>query len=301
MPTSSSASLRPGPTTSVRLTTIDDGAAETRHDYVATEEPLELRLRALDGAIETLAVTMRTPGNDFDLAAGYLHSEGVISQREAIASMGYCVIGGSSCGSGDSNRPDDAPQQQYNILTIDLRARHLPRLANLARRGTISSSCGVCGKQSLDSLELSGMRPADSGPVVDARLLSSLPERLLAAQTHFALTGGLHAAGLFDQRGALLGSREDVGRHNAVDKVLGWALLQGLLESTPIPCSILVVSGRLSFEIVQKALAARIPIVVSVSAPSSLALDLAARFSMTIVGFVRGARLNLYCGEERIS
>jgi FdhD protein len=187
--------------------------------------------------------------------------------------------------------------QQYNVVTVELTATELPELRGLDRHFFTSSACGVCGKASLDALELSGCGKLPAGPEVDTETLYRLPERLRSAQGLFESTGGLHAAGLFTVEGELLCVREDVGRHNAVDKVVGWALLENRL---PLSSLILMVSGRSSYEIMQKALVAGLPFVCSVSAPSSLAVDVAKKFGMTLIGFLRGERFNVYAGSERI-
>jgi FdhD protein len=260
-----------------------------RGDYLATEEPLEIRVVA-GGQRQTVAVTMRTPGNDFELAAGFLFCEGVLSHPSEVRRISYCV-----------DRDVD-PEQRYNIVNVELRAPRLPDLESLERHFFTSSACGVCGKASLESLRLRGCAlPTQSG-VEELRLTSelicSLPDRLRAAQAVFASTGGLHAAVLFDRSGELLVLREDVGRHNAVDKLVGWSFLQGKL---PLSERILLVSGRSSYEIMQKALAAGVPVVCSVSAPSNLAVSLAEEFGMTLVGFIRGDRFNVYAGSERMA
>lgn len=264
-----------------------DGAERARkHDEVVGEEPLELRLS--DGrATSTLAVTMRTPGNDFELAAGFAYSEGIVRARDEIAGLTYCL--------------DSAvdPEQRYNIVTIELAGATRARdLARFERHFTMNSSCGVCGRAQLDSLRERGIPPIDDAVRVAASTLYALPERMREAQRVFASTGGLHAAALFDERGETLAVREDVGRHNAVDKLVGWGMLNGRL---PFAGCILVVSGRSSYEILQKSVVAGIPVVASVSAPSSLAVDLAREFNVTLVGFLRGERANVYAAPERIT
>lgn len=264
-----------------------DGAERARkHDEVVGEEPLELRLS--DGrATSTLAVTMRTPGNDFELAAGFAYSEGIVRARDEIGGLTYCL--------------DSAvdPEQRYNIVTIELAGATRARdLARFERHFTMNSSCGVCGRAQLDSLRERGIAPIDDGVRVAASTLYALPERMREAQRVFASTGGLHAAALFDERGETLAVREDVGRHNAVDKLVGWGLLNGRL---PFAGCIHVVSGRTSYEILQKSVVAGIPLVASVSAPSSLAVDLAREFNVTLVGFLRGERANVYAAPERIT
>jgi len=252
-----------------------------RSDYLATEEPLEIRLVAQGGEGRTLAVTMRTPGHDFELAAGFLFAEGIVSRREEIRRISYCA-------------PRGEPQQ-YNVVSVAINAPHLPELTSFERHFFTHSACGVCGRASLENL-YRRYRPLQDGPTVPARLLLALPQRLLSHQTLFGATGGLHAAALFDPEGGLLALREDVGRHNAVDKLLGWALLEGRL---PLSECLLLVSGRASFELVQKALAAEVPILVALSAPSSLAVDLARAFNLTLAGFLRSG-FNLYAAPERI-
>jgi FdhD protein len=273
--------------TPARVRVLDDGRARTRDDVLATEEPLEIRLAAGDGETRTVAVTMRTPGADFELAAGFLHTEGVIAGQGAVRRIDYCV---------DPVHPD----QHYNVVTVSLAADHLPELSTLDRYGTVSSACGVCGKASLEALRVRGVAPAPSGrPAVAMDMVYGLPDALRAAQGNFSKTGGLHGAGLFSAAdGDPLVVREDVGRHNTVDKVVGWALLKNRLAT--LEQSVLVVSGRAGFEIVQKAAAARIPIVCAVSAPSSLAVAVAEELGLTLVGFLRGRRANVYAGADRL-
>ncbi|HEY2553611.1 MAG TPA: formate dehydrogenase accessory sulfurtransferase FdhD [Candidatus Cybelea sp.] len=263
-----------------------EGAKRTRkRDEIVTEEPLELRLGE-GAAMRTLAITMRTPGNDFELAAGFLYDEGIVRSRDDIAEITYCLD------------PALDPQQQYNVVTIECRAGTIAGdLSRFERHFTIGSACGVCGRAQLDSLRDLGIKPIDDDIAIDPALLYELPERMRAAQRVFASTGGLHAAALFDENGDVVAVREDVGRHNAVDKLVGWGLLNGRL---PFARCILLVSGRASYEILQKSLMARIPVVGSVSAPSSLAVDLAREFDVTLAGFVRGHRANLYAGAQRV-
>jgi FdhD protein len=275
---------RPGSKTRARIVAVADGERHTRTDYLATEEPLEIRLDAA-GATATVAVTMRTPGADFELAVGFLYGEGVVTGRDDVGRLSYCTD------------PEIDAEQQYNIVNVGLTAGAMPDLHTLERHFMTSSACGVCGKASLDSLELRGCPVVPPGLVVDPAVLPRLPGTLREGQGLFEATGGLHAAGLFTAAGELVAVREDVGRHNAVDKLIGWALLDGRL---PLGEHLLMVSGRSSYEILQKALVAGIPVVCAVSAPSSLAVDLARRFGMTLVGFLRGERFNLYAGEERL-
>jgi len=250
------------------------------------EEPLEIRVEFLaDGSRETrnVSVTMRTPTHDFELAAGFLYSEGIVTSRDQIREISYCHSDGL---------------QEYNVLSVRLRD-HVPFDPHqLARNFYMTSSCGVCGKASIEAVGVKGCQPlAGDSPRVAASLLDDLPDRLRKGQSVFQRTGGLHAAGLFDSQGRLEVIREDVGRHNALDKVVGHGVLGGFL---PWSDAILVVSGRTSFEIIQKALMAGIPIVVAVGAPSSLAVDLAREFNLTLVGFARRGGFNVYSGEGRV-
>jgi FdhD protein len=271
--------------TRARVRTVEAGRMRVQRDVLATEEPLEIRIRDR-GAVRPLAVTMRTPGHDFDLAAGFLFAEGIVASRDDIAQLSYCV-GDDAC----------AGEQQYNAITVDLRP-HVsldPQLFD--RNFAVSSACGVCGKASLEQIERRGISPLANGFSVSHETLYGLPDTLREAQGLFATTGGLHAAGLFDREGKLIALREDVGRHNAVDKLIGWALLEGKL---PLSERIVMVSGRSSFEIAQKVVAAGVPVLCAVSAPSSLAVDLASRFGLTLIGFLRGDRFNIYHGAHRI-
>jgi FdhD protein len=262
---------------------VEDGVRTTATDGVVGEEPLEIRVRA--GADRrTLGITMRTPGNDFELVAGSLKGEGVIAGREDIHRIRYCTDPGI----------DEA--QMYNVVTAELTMTRLPEGIALERNFHAGSACGVCGKATLDELDLAGHDAITSQVRVAAPVIYSLPDRLRERQALFGATGGLHAAGLFDGEGKLLAVREDVGRHNALDKLLGWALLEGV----PTEDAVVMVSGRVGYEIAQKCLASRVPILCAVSAPSSLAVDLATRFDMTLIGFLRGERFNLYSGEERV-
>jgi len=255
-----------------------DGAAE-RRDHLAAEEPMEIRVGGLGTEPEPLVVTMRTPGDDFELAAGFLCTEGLVASPGEIDKIAYCV------------GPDGV--QEYNVVTVTLRREWDPVLR---RQFLSTSSCGVCGKASIDDVEVR-CAPVGPGPVVTRAVIAALPDRLRVAQKVFDDTGGLHAAGLFTAGGDLVSAREDVGRHNALDKLVGEAFLAGRL---PLADDVLMVSGRVSFEIVQKAAVAGIPIVAAVSAPSSLAVDAARRFNMTVVGFVRDGGFNVYCGPERV-
>lgn len=253
-----------------------------RRDVLAGEEPLELRLGGV-----SLAVTMRTPGSDFDLAAGFLVSEGVITRTQELTSMRYCA------------GADDEGGNQFNVLDLSLAPGVAGPGASVARAFFTSSSCGLCGKASIDAVRTrSSFDLHDDRTRVATSMLATLPDRLLADQAVFARTGGLHAAALFDARtGERLAVREDVGRHNAVDKVIGWALREGRL---PLRATILLVSGRASFELVQKAVMAGVPVLCSVSAPSSLAVDLAEEAGLSLVGFLRPPSMVVYAGAERV-
>ncbi|MBD2184669.1 formate dehydrogenase accessory sulfurtransferase FdhD [Planktothrix sp. FACHB-1355] len=263
---------------------VEKGKIRSHSDYLATEEPLEIRLVA-NGVRRTVAVTMRTPGNDFELATGFLYSEGVIHKREDIRRITHCV-----------DRQIDI-ENRYNIVNVELAADELPNLTSLERHFYTTSACGVCGKASLEGLRSRNFSTITTKQKVTPEILYSLPEKLRASQGIFAATGGLHAAGLFNIEGELLTVREDVGRHNALDKLIGTALLGDYL---PLQNNIVTVSGRSSFEILQKCLAAGVPIVCAVSAPSSLAVALAEEFGITLIGFLRGERFNVYAGVERI-
>jgi FdhD protein len=269
------------PTTPAGVRAIEGDRTLERSDALVTEEPMEIRLHGPGQEPEPLAVTMRTPGHDFELAVGFCVTEGVIDSAADVATVAYCL-------------PGDGEQQQYNIVTIrlrravDLEAHHRGFVAN--------ASCGLCGKTALDQVEIACDR-VGLGPEVGRSVLVTLPDRLREAQAVFDATGGLHAAACFDTSGTLTVMREDVGRHNAVDKVVGHAALESRL---PLADQLLLVSGRMSFEIVQKAAVAGIPILCAVSAPSSLAVDAAERLGQTLVGFLRGDRFNVYTHPERI-
>jgi FdhD protein len=271
--------------TRTRVRVVEDGKMRVRPDTLATEEPMEIRLLTGESR-QTVAVTMRTPGADFELAAGFLYGEGIVQGAADIAKISYCV---------DS---DLDAAQQYNIVNVELRSGRAYDLRPLERHFYTTSACGVCGKASLEQLELRGCPVALPGPEVSAETLYSLPEKLREAQGLFDATGGLHAAALFDAEGNLVALREDVGRHNATDKLVGWALLEGRL---PLSGHIVMVSGRSSFEILQKCLTAGVPFVCAISAPSSLAVDVAREFGMTLVGFLRERRFNVYAGQDRVA
>ena len=275
---------RRGSKTKTRVRVVEDGRMRVRPDTLATEEPMEIRLLFGDMK-QTVAVTMRTPGADFELAAGFLYSEGIVSSTDDILKISYCV---------DS---DLDAEQQYNIVNVELRGNREYDFRPLERHFYTTSACGVCGKASLEQLELRGCPIIPPGPTLTARTIYGMPEKLREAQGLFDATGGLHAAALFDKNGELIALREDVGRHNATDKLVGWALLE---ERLPISDHVVMVSGRSSFEILQKCLTAGVPIVCAISAPSSLAVDVAKEFGMTLVGFLREGRFNVYAGSDRI-
>lgn len=279
------AAARPGRTVETAIERLDGEQTKREYDNVVTEEPLELRLIA-GGATQTLAVTMRTPGNDFELAAGFALGESIIRSRSELAGVSYCID------------PAIDAEQRYNIVNIELAASSLPDTSRFERHFAMNSSCGVCGRANLDALYDAGVEPLDDGARISRSVLYELPERMREAQRVFATTGGLHAAALFRTDGSFVALREDIGRHNAVDKLTGSALLE---NTFPLSDRVMVVSGRASFEILQKAAVARIPILLAVSAPSSLAVDLARRFNITLAGFVRGTRANVYTAPERIT
>lgn len=251
----------------------------SRPETLAVEEPLEIRVND-----RALTVTMRTPGSDVELAQGFLLTEGVIGRRADVSTVRYCR--GSA---------DDGPNT-YNVLDVALAAGVRPPA--VTRNFYATSSCGVCGKASLEAVQLTSRHcPGDDPATVRAQTLTALPRRLRSAQRVFASTGGLHGAALFDADGTMLAVREDIGRHNAVDKVIGWAV-----EADRIPLSgtVLLVSGRASFEITQKAVMAGIPVLAAVSAPSSLAVDLAGQSGVTLVAFLRGESMNVYTRADRV-
>lgn len=267
------------PTRPVEITDVtewQDGTVARFEDYLVGEEPLEIRI-----GTKPISVTMRTPGHDLELAAGFLLTEGVIKGVEQIAGLRQVVSRG----------------HKRNSVRVDLVRGVTIKSALLQRNFMVSSSCGLCGKASIEAIRVRGIRRPNPDLCVSPEVLCLLPDALRSAQPLFSRTGGLHAAGLFDQTGKLIVLREDVGRHNAVDKLIGWALLEKCL---PLKESILLVSGRGSFEIVQKALVAGVPIVACVSAASSLAAQLAWEFNLTLVGFLREKRFVIYTGDDRV-
>ena len=269
----------------VKATRIDlaGGRRVLREEALAAEEPLEIRL-----GHESFSVTMRTPGDDFDLVAGFLVSEGIIYEPEQLISLRFCA--------GE----DENGQQTFNVLEAQLRPDVAMPLPSAKRHVTTSSACGICGTASIEAVHKSShfpMRAAVDEPLIAATVLAGLPDTLREQQKLFEKTGGVHAAGLFSAAGELLRVREDVGRHNAVDKVLGAAFRDRML---PLSSSILQVSGRASFELVQKAAMAGVPMLAAVSAPSSLAVELARSTGLTLVGFSRGDTLNVYTHTGRV-
>jgi FdhD protein len=264
-----------------RVVRLADGGRSERSDTLVAEEPLELRVGG-----RPVSVTMRTPGDDFDLVAGFLVTEGVVLAAADVAVLRYCA------------GADDDGANTYNVIDAVLAPGiELPDLA-VTRNFYTTSSCGLCGKASIDAIRTRARYEVADDPVrLSTSVLAGLPVTLRAAQRVFARTGGLHAAGLFAADGALLALREDIGRHNAVDKVVGWAVRAGRL---PLRGCVLLVSGRASFELTQKALMAGIPAMAAVSAPSSLAVELAEEAGMTLVGFLRGSSMNVYTGAHRV-
>ena len=259
--------------------TADD--AVTRPETLVVEEPLEIRVNG-----KPLTVTMRTPGSDVELAQGFLLTEGVVGHRDDVLTVRYCK------GTG----PDNV--NTYNVLDATLSPDVAMPQVDITRNFYTTSSCGVCGKGSLDAVRtISRYSPGDDASTVKADTLSAMPEQLRTEQKVFASTGGLHGAALFDIDGGLLAVREDIGRHNAVDKVIGWALEQ---DRIPLTGTVLLVSGRASFELTQKAVMAGIPVLAAVSAPSSLAVDLASQSGVTLVAFLRGESMNVYTRPDRI-
>jgi FdhD protein len=270
-----------------QVTEWQNGQARRLQDCLVAEEPLEIRLNETP-----LSVTMRTPGHDLELTAGFLFTEGLIERREQIVSLNY---GKTDYGKTDYGKAKN-PQASGNIVDVQLTETSLDP-EQTRRNFFMSSSCGICGKASIEAVKAHGIRRPNPAFLLDPEMLCTFPDTLKAAQSIFDRTGGLHAAGLFDAQGKLVVLREDVGRHNAVDKVVGWALLDGRL---PLADYALMVSGRGGFEIIQKALLAGVPLLASVSAPSSLAVRLAREVGLTLVGFLRGRRFLVYSGEERL-
>ncbi|MDA3016729.1 MAG: formate dehydrogenase accessory sulfurtransferase FdhD [Actinomycetota bacterium] len=261
-----------------------DGSQTSKPDVLVTEEPLEIRAESPQQEAQSVAVTMRTPGHDFELAVGFLFTEGMIKRSEDVNTVRYCQL------------PDSA-EQQFNVVTVSLA---VPFDEALSRRGMVTSaSCGICGTTSIEQLaQITSRIDLSTGPVMTAQMLTSLPDIIRKAQPTFDRTGGLHAAGLVDAQGVAYCVREDIGRHNAVDKVIGKAVLD---IKVPISSHALVVSGRLSFEIIQKAAMAGIAFIAAVGAPSNLAVETAEDLGITLVGFVRDGTANIYTHKHRIT
>lgn len=273
----------PGSSLAVQISKVSASQVTSLQDSVAVEEPLEIQLAsstATNSAAKSISITMRTPGDDIELAVGFLHTEGILRSASDIESAR--LVGAEA----NAVRVNLKPQVEFDI-------------GRLQRHFYTTSSCGVCGKTSLDALRATGLEPvSDDSPAFRRKIIVSMPEKLRAQQKLFAETGGLHAAAAFDGDGDIVVLREDVGRHNAVDKVIGWLLLNGRLPATE--CGLLV-SGRASFELMQKALVARMPLLAAVGAPSSLAIDLAKEFHMTLIGFLRGPNFNIYAAAHRVT
>jgi FdhD protein len=265
-----------------RVQHVTGGDSVARPDTLVVEEPLEIRING-----KPVTVTMRTPGSDVELAQGFLLTEGVIAHRDDVLTVRYCKGAG----------PDQV--NTYNVLDVTLAPHVPPPDVDVTRNFYTTSSCGVCGKASLDAVRtISKHGPGDDPATVAGETLSALPDRLRDEQKVFASTGGLHGAALFDVDGTMLVVREDIGRHNAVDKVIGWALEN---DRIPLSATVLLVSGRASFELTQKAVMAGIPVLAAVSAPSSLAVDLASQSGLTLVAFLRGESMNIYTRPDRVT
>ncbi len=272
----------------IDINKIRDGQRSSQADAVAVEEPLEIRLgfSTPDGrAVKSISITMRTPGFDEELATGFLFTEAIIHAADDIAGIDVCG-------------PPAPDSGNHNVIRVELQGNVEVDLGRLQRHFYTTSSCGVCGKASLDALRVTGQKPMSGMDVTFSEgVLVAMPDRLRSRQTTFEQTGGLHAAGAFNNDGDIVACMEDVGRHNAVDKVIGRLLLDGKLPATELG---MMVSGRASFELMQKTLVAGMPLLAAVSAPSSLAVQLAREFNMTLIGFLRGNTFNIYSGDERI-
>lgn len=271
----------------INVTKITETGTEQKPDLLAVEEPLEIRIgfgTLRDRQQKSLSVTMRTPGHDFELAIGFLFTEGIIQHMDHVESVKYCEDVGKQ-------------EEKGNVVRVELKPEVSIDFEKLQRHFYTSSSCGVCGKSSIESVKVACQQLTD-GFSISASLIHQLPDKLRKAQTVFEYTGGLHAVGLFNKAGELILLREDVGRHNALDKAIGAMVLK---KQVPLSDYALLVSGRASFELVQKAAVAGIPILVAVGAPSSLAVALAKASGMTLLGFVRNERFNIYCGDQRIT
>lgn len=271
----------------INVTKITETGTEQKPDLLAVEEPLEIRIGfgpLGDRQQNSLSVTMRTPGHDFELTVGFLFTEGIIQHIDQVESVKYCEDVGKQ-------------EEEGNVVRVELKPEVQIDFEKLQRHFYTSSSCGVCGKSSIESVKVACQQLAD-GFSIPASLIHQLPDKLRKAQTVFEYTGGLHAVGLFNKTGELILLREDVGRHNALDKAIGAMVLK---KQVPLSDYALLVSGRASFELVQKAAVAGIPVLIAVGAPSSLAVALAKDSGMTLLGFVRHERFNIYCGDQRIT
>ena len=279
--------MAPSSVKSVQIKKISTESSKDKLDLLAVEEPLEIRLAfgpSKNRVQKSLAVTMRTPGNDFELVYGFLYSEGIIKNKADVVSMKYCF-------------DKDKLQEQENIIRVELHPELKFDPKQLERHFYTNSSCGVCGKSSIESIASQCNLETDENTRIDGTILYSLPDKLRASQHIFEHTGGIHACGLFDNEGNLLLMREDIGRHNAMDKLIGAAFYNEIL---PLKNKLILLSGRCSFELVQKALTAGTPVMVSVGAPSSLAVDLAEDYNMSLVGFLKTKSYNIYTAKERI-
>ena len=272
----------------VDINKVGNDSLQSRTDHVAVEEPLEIRLgySTPDGrAARSVSITMRTPGDDQQLAAGFLYTESIVRRASDITSIDPCG-------------PPAPDSGNHNVVRVELGPDVEVDLGRLQRHFYTTSSCGVCGKTSLDALRVIGAEPMhDNELAFDKKVLTAVPDSLRASQDTFEKTGGLHAAAAFSSKGDLIVTMEDVGRHNAVDKVIGSLLLEDRLPASNLG---LIVSGRASFELMQKTLIAGMPLLAAVSAPSSLAVQLAQDFGMTLIGFLRGDTFNIYSGEQRV-
>lgn len=280
---------------SVPIVRVSGGHSSTEMDQLAVEEPLEIRLAyGSKGEREqrSISITMRTPGDDLDLVAGFLYTEGILRGPEEIQEIRHCGVPSPNTG-------------LRNVVKVELTPERVPDLHRLERHFYTTSSCGVCGKNSLEALKTVG-KPIfdDRMPSIEPEMVSTLPAKLRCVQACFDRTGGLHASALFDSNGNLMRLREDIGRHNALDKLIGSYLRDGRdgqVGGVPPRETVLLLSGRVSFELMQKAVVARFPVVAAVGAPSSMARDLALRFNVTLIGFVREDRINIYSGQQRLN
>ena len=272
-------------TTPVKVWNVVHKDRIEKNDFLAVEEPVEIRLKLREQEPKSISITMRTPGNDFELAMGFLFTEGIIQSKDQVTKVDYAEVW--------------EPEKKENVVLVEIAEGVEIDFLRLERHFYTSSSCGVCGKASIEAVKFSGMQEIPKNqPIFEHHLIHKLPTLLREKQAVFDHTGGLHAAALFDNKGNLHLLREDVGRHNAVDKLVGAAFLKGMI---PLNDYLIMVSGRASFELVQKSLMAGIPLLAAVGAPSSLAISLAEEAGMSVMGFVRDGRFNIYSGAERIS